>query len=138
MIPLLIKAWNARHAIVKYEFLLETIRLDYWQSSLGYITFASYQEVTTTARDRFRERGALGHLSFWGPRKCDLFGRLSGKRERMPLLCVCAPSKVYILWFRLWFYDCLRSQHKLKTIGWHRAVRKTVGLTPKKIQMGHF
>ena len=32
-----------------------------------------------------------------------------------PLICS-APSKIDLLWFRLWFYDCLRSQHKLKTI----------------------
>ena len=27
------------------------------------------------------------------PRKCDLFGRLSEKRESMPLLCVVSPQK---------------------------------------------
>jgi len=25
------------------------------------------QEKNTTIRDGFRERGALGHLAFWGP-----------------------------------------------------------------------
>jgi len=40
-------------------------------------------------RDGFRERGAPGHLSFVGaPSICDLFGRLSEKRESMHLLCV--------------------------------------------------
>jgi len=28
-------------------------------------------------RDGFRERGALGHLSFWGPTQVSPFGHLS-------------------------------------------------------------
>jgi len=44
------------------------------------------------SRDGFRERRALGHLSFWAPRKCDLFGRLCEKCESMPLLCVVPPQ----------------------------------------------
>jgi len=40
------------------------------------------------ARGGFRERGALGHLSFGGPSICDLFGCLSEKREYITLLCV--------------------------------------------------
>jgi len=39
----------------------------------------------TVSRDGFRERGALGYVS--GAR-CDLFGRLSGKRKSTPLLCI--------------------------------------------------
>jgi len=41
-------------------------------------------QTNTSARDGFRERGALGHLSFGAPRKCDLFGRLCEKREVCP------------------------------------------------------
>jgi len=41
-----------------------------------------------TSRDGFRERGAVDHLSFGAPRKCDLFGRLSENRKSMSLLCV--------------------------------------------------
>jgi len=41
-----------------------------------------------SSRDGFRERGALGHLSFGAPSRCDQFGRLSEKRENMPLPCV--------------------------------------------------
>jgi len=44
-------------------------------------------------RDGFRERGALGHLRFGAPSRCDLFGRLSEKRERIPLSCVAPPQK---------------------------------------------
>jgi len=33
--------------------------------------------------DGFRERGALGHLNFWGP-KCDRFGRFPEKRKVCP------------------------------------------------------
>ena len=50
-------------------------------------------EITYFGRDGFRECGALGHLSFGGPKQCDLFGCLSEKRERMPLLCVAPPQK---------------------------------------------
>ena len=46
----------------------------------------------------FRENGALGHLSFfWVSRKCDLFSRLSEKRESMPFLCVAPPEKFIFL-----------------------------------------
>jgi len=47
-----------------------------------------------TSRDGFRKRGALGYLSFWAPRNCDLFGRLCEKRawKYAPLVCS-TPSK---------------------------------------------
>jgi len=58
----------------------------------GLKTLCLEQNESSTAelpgRDRFGERGALGHLSFGAPRKCDTFGRLREKRESMPLLCV--------------------------------------------------
>jgi len=44
-------------------------------------------------RDGFRGCRALGHLSFGAPSRCDLFGRLSEKRESTPLLCVAPPQK---------------------------------------------
>ena len=31
-----------------------------------------WSKVVGVIRDGFRERGALGHLSFWAPHKCDL------------------------------------------------------------------
>jgi len=37
--------------------------------------------------------GQLGHLSFGASRRCDLFSRLSEKRESMLLLCVVPPEK---------------------------------------------
>jgi len=66
--------------IVDLELKMPTSSNQYWIFRLG-------------VRDRFRECGALGHLSFWGPTQCDLFDRLSGKRESMPLLCVVRPQK---------------------------------------------
>ena len=48
---------------------------------------------SVTSRDGFRERAALGRLSFGVLRRCDLFGRLSEKRISMPLLCVGPPQK---------------------------------------------
>jgi len=62
--------------------------------------------LRATHRDGLRERGAP---YFWGPHAmCDLFDRLSEKRESMPLLCS-APSKIYLC-LRRWFYNCLRSR----------------------------
>jgi len=46
----------------------------------------------------------LGHLCFGAPSICDLFGHLSEKRESMHLLCIVPTSKIYLLFWRLWFY----------------------------------
>jgi len=64
-------------------------------------------------RDGFRERGALGHLSFGAPSRCDLSGCLSEKCERMPLLCV-APPQTSLLLCQLWFYICLKCSTEIK------------------------
>jgi len=42
-----------------------------------------FNAYDVTVRDGFRERGALDHLSFGVPPKCDLFGRLCEKRESL-------------------------------------------------------
>jgi len=60
-------------------------------------------------RDGFRQRGALGHLSFWGPMQVWAIGPFVWKAGKCaPRMCS-APSKTHILWCRLWLYDCLRS-----------------------------
>ena len=71
------------------------------------------KKVGGPASDEFKERGVLGHLSFWSPRKCNLFGRLFAMLESMPLLCVVPPQKSLLL-CRLWFYSCLRSSTEIK------------------------
>jgi len=70
--------------------------------------------VTPQAGTDLGSAGPLGHLSFWAPRKCGLFSRLCEKRESIPLLCV-VPLKIYLLWCRLWFHNCLRSSTEIKT-----------------------
>ena len=44
-------------------------------------------------RDAFRERGALGHISFWGPTREWPILSLSEKCESIPLLCVVPPQR---------------------------------------------
>jgi len=53
-------------------------------------------------------------LVFGAPRKSDLFGHLSEKRENMPILCVVLPEKYYLLLCRLWFYNCVGSSTEIK------------------------
>jgi len=60
-----------------------------------------------------RSAGPQAILVFGVPLKCDLFGRLSEKREIMPLLCVVPSQKSLLLW-RLWFSNCLRSSTEIK------------------------
>jgi len=66
------------------------------------------------ARDGFRERGALGHLSFGAPSRCDLFGRLSEKRESMTLLCIAPPQKYIFCCGNFGSTFALNVQQKLK------------------------
>jgi len=61
------------------------------------------------ARDGFRERGALGHLSFWGPAQVWPIWPFVWKTWKYASLMRNAPSKIYPLWCRIWFCDCLRS-----------------------------
>jgi len=68
----------------------------------------------TAPRDGFRERGARGHLSFGAPSRCGLFGRLSEKRERMPLLCVPPPQKSIFCCANFGSTFALNVQQKLK------------------------
>jgi len=57
-------------------------------------------------RDGFRKRGALGHLSFWGPTQVWPIWPFVQKAWKYARLCV-VPLQKYIFW--LWFYDGLRS-----------------------------
>jgi len=51
----------------------------------------------THDRDGFRERGALGHLSFWGPTQVwPIWPFLWKAWNYVPLMCS-APSKIYLL-----------------------------------------
>jgi len=68
-----------------------------------------YWKVTPAVRDGFQDRGILGQLSFWGLTqvwRIWLFVWKSWKYA--PLMCS-APSKIYLLLCRLWFYNFLRS-----------------------------
>jgi len=59
-------------------------------------------------RDGFRERWPLDHLSFWGPTQVWPIWPFVWKAWK------CAPSNIYLLRFRLWFYICLRSSTEIK------------------------
>jgi len=60
-------------------------------------------------RDGFRQRGALRHLSFCGPAQVWPIWPFVWKAWKcVPRICS-APSKIYLLLCRPWFYDCLRS-----------------------------
>jgi len=70
--------------------------------------------VTTVHGDGFRERGALGHLSFWGPTQVWPIWPFVWKVWNYAPLFRSDPSKIYLLWCRLWFYVCLRSSTEIK------------------------
>jgi len=60
-------------------------------------------------RDGFRQRGALGHLSFWSPAQVWPIWPFVWKAWMCaPRMCG-ASSKIYLLLCRIWFYECLRS-----------------------------
>jgi len=65
-------------------------------------------------KDGFRERGALSHLSFWGPTQVWPIWPFVWKAWKSAPLVVSAPSKIYLLWIRPWFYICLRSSTDIK------------------------
>ena len=70
---------------------------------------------STSLRDAGTDLGSSGPeaiLVFGAPRRCDIFGRLSQKRERMPLLCAVPPQK-YTFGCAEWIYDGLRSSTEL-------------------------
>jgi len=65
--------------------------------------------LVLTTRDGHGERGALGHLNVWGPTQVWPIWPFVWKPWKYAPLLGSAPSKIYLLRFRLWFYDCLRS-----------------------------
>ena len=72
------------------------------------------RELIDAHRDRFRERGALSHISFWGPMLVWPIWPLVLKTWKYaPLPCI-TPSKFYLLWWRLWFYDCIKSSTEIR------------------------
>ena len=87
--------------------------------------FVLYQNQlysSDTRRDGFRERGDLDHLSFWDPTEVWRFWPFVWKVWKFgPFMCG-APSKIYLLWCRLWFYDCLSVVPKLFLIAYHLRV----------------
>jgi len=70
--------------------------------------------ISDKSRDAVKERGARGHLSFSAPRRCDLLGSLSEKRESMPILCVVAPQKYIFFGADFGSTIALDLQQKLK------------------------
>jgi len=52
-----------------------------------------FQEEPLQAGTDLGSAGLQAILVLGAPSRCDLFGRLSEKRERMPLLCVAPPQK---------------------------------------------
>ena len=75
----------------------------------------AWEKGFSKVRDGFKERGALGHLSFGAPRKCDLFGRLSEKHKSMTLSWVVPFQKSIFCGSDIGSTIALDLQHKLKT-----------------------
>jgi len=72
------------------------------------------RDVDNAIKDGFRYRWALGHHSLWGPTQVWLIWPFVWKAWKYaPLMCS-APSKIHLLWYRLWFYNCLRSSTEIK------------------------
>jgi len=67
------------------------------------------KQVSDEGRDGFRERGALRHLSFWGPTQVRPIWPFVWKYMKVSPLMGSAPTTIHLLWFRLWFWDCLKS-----------------------------
>jgi len=75
---------------------------------------ATCEKSDPSSRDGFRERGAVGHLSFWGPTQVwPIWSLVLKAWKYLPLTCN-SLSKFYFLWCRLWLYDCLRSSTEIK------------------------
>jgi len=72
------------------------------------------QEKNTTIRDGFRERGALGHLAFWGPTQVWPIWPFVWKAWKYARFICGSSSKTYLLLCRLWFYNCVRSSTEIK------------------------
>jgi len=69
---------------------------------------------TSLTRDGLKERGALGHISFRGPTQVWPIWSFIWKAWKYGRFVGSAPSKVYHLWFGVWFCDCLRSSIEIK------------------------
>jgi len=64
--------------------------------------------------DGFRERRALGHLSFWVPTQVWPMWPFVWKAWKYaPHMCG-PPSKIYFLLCRIWIYNCVRSSTEIK------------------------
>jgi len=72
------------------------------------------QSSLIICRDGFRERGALGHLSFWGPTQVWPIWPFVWKAWKYASLICSASSKFYLLLRRLWFCNCLRSSTEIE------------------------
>jgi len=66
-------------------------------------------------RDAFRERGALGRLSFWGPMQVLSVWLFVWKRESMPVLCVVPPQQSIFCGADFGSTIAVDLQQKLKT-----------------------
>jgi len=76
----------------------------------------NFQKVGHRFRDGFRERGALGHLSFWGPMLVwPIWSLVLKTWKYAPLPCITL-SKFYLLWCRHWFHDCLKSSTEIELL----------------------
>jgi len=79
-----------------------------------YFAPRAYINCKGASRDGFRERRALGHCSFWGPMLVLPIWSLVLKTWKYPPLPCIIRSKFYLLWCRLWFYDCLKSATEIR------------------------
>jgi len=94
------------------------------EAPLLWIFFLSWVEYLI-GRDGFRERGALGHLSFGGPKPMWLIWPFVWKAWKYAPFMSSAPSEIYFLLCRLWFYICLRSGvSKIQPAGQNRPVAR--------------
>jgi len=83
-----------------------------WNS--GRTTSGSTTVVGVRGRDGFMGRGALGHLSFRGPKQVWPIWPFVWKAWTYAPLMFSASSKIYLLLCRLWFYIGLKSSTEIK------------------------
>jgi len=93
--------------------LLKTISRDSEHVTNSQKQCQNFAEKCHTTRDGFRERGALGHLSFWGPTQVWPIWPFVWKAWNYAPL-VCSALWKSLLWCRLWFHNCLRSSTEIK------------------------
>jgi len=103
---------NFKSEMMTTFFLISAKCTNFEVSSLGIDLEA--QVLSLGVMDGFRERGALGHLSFWGPTQVWPIWPFVWKAWKYaPLMCS-ASSKFYLLLCRLWFCNCRRSSTEIK------------------------